>query len=165
MKAVLVPIPVGAPEIAVKTSRKMSELLSSDLPWYHEGLRFECTQCGNCCTGAPGFVWVTDDEVQAIATYLDKPVGEVRLLHTRPAKGKRSLTEFANGDCTYLDPHTRGCTIYPVRPAQCRTWPFWKSNIATPAAWQETCDGCPGAGHGTLVSLEVIQERASKVEI
>lgn len=137
----------------------------TDLPWYHAGLQFECTQCGNCCTGSPGFVWVTEDDVRAIADYLDKPIGEIRLMHTRPARGKSSLTEFANGDCTFLDPQTRGCKIYPVRPIQCRTWPFWNSNIATPEAWQETCRDCPGAGNGPLYSLDVIQQRAAEVDI
>ncbi|MFM1805538.1 MAG: hypothetical protein RL136_2417, partial [Planctomycetota bacterium] len=30
-------------------------------PWYAEGLRFECTQCGNCCSGGPGAVWFTPE--------------------------------------------------------------------------------------------------------
>ena len=25
----------------------------SDLPWYHAGLKFTCTQCGDCCSGTP----------------------------------------------------------------------------------------------------------------
>ena len=30
--------------------------------WYaEEGLAFECTGCGDCCTGAPGYVWVIRD--------------------------------------------------------------------------------------------------------
>ncbi len=134
-------------------------------PWYRDGLRFECTQCGDCCTGGPGFVWVTDDEVQAIAAYLDKPVGEIRLLHTRPARGMTSLTEYLNGDCTFLDPQTRGCRVYPVRPAQCQTWPFWRGNIETPADWEQTCRVCPGSGRGELVPLEVIEERVSRTHL
>lgn len=128
-------------------------------PWYQNGLRFECTQCGACCTGAPGYVWVNDEEVQAIARYLDKPVGEIRLLATRPAKGKVSLREHANGDCIYFDPRSRRCTVYPVRPVQCRTWPFWSGNVSSPEAWAETGQGCPGVGRGQIVPLEVIQTR------
>ena len=34
--------------------------MTADSPeWYRDGLRFECTRCGACCTGAPGYVWVT----------------------------------------------------------------------------------------------------------
>jgi Fe-S-cluster containining protein len=134
-------------------------------PWYRDGLRFECTQCGDCCTGGPGYVWVTDAEVQAIARHLDKPVGEIRLLHTRPARGAISLTEHLNGDCTFLDPQTRGCRIYTVRPVQCRTWPFWHGNVETPADWERTCRVCPGSGRGELVPLEVIEDRLAQTEL
>ena len=48
---------------------------AEDGPWYRYGLSFECTQCGNCCTGGPGFVWVEEEEIRAIADFLDKPIG------------------------------------------------------------------------------------------
>lgn len=136
-----------------------------DLPWYAEGLRFRCTQCGHCCTGAPGAVWVTEEELQAIADHLGKSIGEMKLLHTRSLRGQTSLREFANGDCEFFDGRTRGCTIYPVRPIQCRTWPFWRSNIASPEDWTETQRGCPGAGQGDFVSLAEIEQRASQIDL
>ena len=134
-------------------------------PWYQDGLQFECTGCGDCCTGGPGYVWVDAAEIEAIAAYLDKPLGEIRLLHTRPARGGTSLTEHLNGDCTFLDPRTRRCQIYPVRPKQCRTWPFWRSNIATPEDWQRTCEVCPGSGKGPLIPLETIEARAAEIDL
>jgi Fe-S-cluster containining protein len=134
---------------------------SAEPPWYRDGLRFECTQCGNCCSGFPGFVWITDDELAAIASFLGKSTGEVRLLHTRLYGGRLSLSEFANGDCTFFDPKTRGCSIYPARPTQCRTWPFWRSNLESPESWQRTAAGCPGIGHGDFVPLEAIESRAA----
>src|SRR5688572_18227267 len=124
---------------------------ASSQPWYAPGLSFRCTGCGNCCTGSPGFVWVSTEEIAAIAAHLDKSIGEIRLLHTRPARGLTSLTEFANGDCTFFDPQTRKCRIYEARPRQCRTWPFWESNVETPEAWSRTQANCPGAGQGDFV--------------
>jgi Fe-S-cluster containining protein len=138
---------------------------TNDEKWYQDGLKFKCTQCGNCCTGDPGNVWVENEEVQAIAEYLDKPIGEIRLFHTRPVRGRVSLIDFANGDCTFFDPQNRGCTIYPVRPKQCRTWPFWRSNIDTEKDWLETQKHCPGAGQGDFVSLAEIERRATEIEI
>ncbi|TWT57903.1 Flagellin N-methylase [Thalassoglobus neptunius] len=138
--------------------------MSSDV-WYQDGLQFSCSQCGNCCTGTPGYVWVTDKEVEAIAEYLDKPVGEIRLLYTRPARGIVSLREFANGDCIFFDGEKRGCQIYPVRPAQCQTWPFWRVNIDTPEKWEETKRICPGAGQGEFVSLESIEEQLERTHL
>ena len=137
----------------------------SQEPWYRDGLKFSCTGCGNCCTGAAGAVWVDEDDLERIAQHLDKPIGEIRLMHTRVLRGKISLTEFPNGDCVFFDGQTRGCKIYPVRPLQCRTWPFWKSNIADEQAWQQTVNECPGAGCGELVQLEEIERRASVIDL
>lgn len=137
----------------------------NDEPWYKDGLRFTCTQCGNCCTGAPGVVWVNDEEVAAIAEYLGKSIGETKIDHTRLVGRRTSLREFDNGDCTFFDGKTRRCTIYLVRPQQCRTWPFWNSNITRPESWKGVQQTCPGAGQGQLYTLEQIQERAAVIRL
>src|SRR5882724_7649642 len=72
-------------------------------PWYQEGLRFECTRCGNCCTGAPGFVWVSPEELVELARLLNLPVETVRALYTRAASRGPTLREKANGDCIFFD--------------------------------------------------------------
>lgn len=133
-------------------------------PWYQDGLRFRCTRCGNCCTGAPGFVWVEDEEVAAIAELRGETVAQVFARYTRRAQGKRSLRERPNGDCIFFD-KAQGCTIYPARPRQCRTWPFWESNVATPEAWQRTCTVCPGSGQGELISAEEITRRVRAIRL
>src|SRR5262245_51283975 len=119
-------------------------------PWYADGLRFTCTRCGDCCTGEPGAVWVNDEELRAIAERLGEPVGEVTARLTRLIGRRRTLREKADGDCVFYD-RAAGCTIYDIRPRQCRTWPFWESNVETPAAWQRTCAKCPGSGQGELI--------------
>lgn len=134
-------------------------------PWYQDGLRFTCTQCGNCCTGSPGFVWVSAEEVRRIADFKGLSLGEMQIHHLRFVAGRTSLREFPNGDCTFLDGATRKCSIYPVRPAQCQTWPFWNSNLENEAAWQRTQSVCPGAGRGQLYDLEQIVSIAEVVDI
>ena len=129
----------------------------SEEPWYKEGLRFQCAECGGCCTGDPGVVWVSDDEIQQIAQFTGKSIGEIRLFHTRLVGNQVSLTEYANGDCTFFDARQRKCAIYPVRPPQCRSWPFWRSNVASPESWAQAESQCPGAGNGGLVACEEIQ--------
>ena len=133
-------------------------------PWYQDGLRFTCTQCGDCCTGEPGYVWVSDAELAALAEHRGETVAEVRDLYTRRTPRGRTLREKANGDCVFYD-RQRGCTVYPVRPAQCRTWPFWESNVATPADWERTCAVCPGSGHGELISAEEITQRLKVIRL
>jgi Fe-S-cluster containining protein len=136
----------------------------SKKPWYSDGLAFSCTRCGKCCTGEPGFVWVNDEEVAAIAEFLGEPVEEVRGLYTRRAKFSRTLREKDNGDCVFYD-REKGCTIYSVRPPQCRTWPFWESNVKTAEAWDETQRICPGSGHGELIPAEEITRRVKVIKM
>ncbi|GIW82569.1 MAG: zinc/iron-chelating domain-containing protein [Gemmatales bacterium] len=133
-------------------------------PWYENGLRFACTRCGNCCTGAPGFVWVNNDEVKAIADFLGQPLEETEGLYTRLANGRRTLRERPNGDCIFYH-REKGCTIYPVRPRQCQTWPFWESNVRTPECWQKAGEHCPGIGQGPLISAEEITRRVRVIRL
>ena len=133
-------------------------------PWYRDGLRFRCTQCGKCCTGAPGYVWVNAEEVRAIAAYRGESVEQTLALYTYEAGRRRSLREKGNGDCVFYDKEA-GCTIYPVRPRQCRTWPFWESNVVTPEAWEQTCEICPGSGQGDLISAEEITRRLRVIRL
>jgi Fe-S-cluster containining protein len=132
--------------------------------WYQDGLRFRCTRCGACCTGPPGFVWVNEEEVAAIADFRGETVAEIEARFLREVGSKRSLRERANGDCVFYEKQA-GCTIYPVRPRQCRTWPFWESNVRTPEDWQRTCRVCPGSGQGELISAEEITRRLKVIKL
>ena len=132
--------------------------------WYRDGLRFQCTRCGNCCTGPPGVVWVTQDEIEAIAEYRGEPYAEVHAMYTRIVGRQRSLRERENGDCVFYD-RAQGCTIYPVRPRQCQTWPFWDSNLKSEHAWKQTCETCPGAGQGDLIPEQDITRRWRVIRI
>ena len=134
-------------------------------PWYADGLRFACTQCGHCCTGTPGFVWVYDQEIAALAAELGQPVEEVRGLYTRGEGGtRRSLKEKPNGDCVFYD-RAAGCTVYPVRPRQCRTWPFWECNTNSPEDWARAAAECPGCNRGDLIPAEEITRRVKVIRI
>ena len=75
----------------------------------------------------------------------------------RQVGNRRSLTEYPDGDCIFLDPQTRHCMVYSARPIQCRTWPFWDSNLRTEEDWEDTCQSCPGAGKGKLHNIEKIE--------
>jgi len=133
-------------------------------PWYKDGLRFQCTQCGNCCTGEPGYVWINDEELAALAEFRGESVEEVTALYTRMARRGRTLREKVSGDCVFYD-RERGCTVYPVRPRQCRTWPFWESTASTPERWEHTCSICPGSGQGELISSEEITRRMKVIRL
>jgi Fe-S-cluster containining protein len=78
---------------------------------------------------------------------------------------RHSLKEQANGDCVFYDRTGGGCTVYAARPRQCRSWPFWDSNLKTPQSWAQTCRECPGAGQGNFYSLEQIEAEAARIRI
>lgn len=132
--------------------------------WFREGLRFECTQCGNCCTGEPGFVWVNQQEIVAMAALVGMDVAEFQQKCVRRAHGSRSLREKPNGECVLYEPGA-GCTVYEARPRQCRSWPFWESNLESRQAWLRMCRGCPGAGSGPLYTVEQILEESARIRV
>jgi len=138
----------------------------SNQPWYANGLRFECTQCGDCCTGAPGFVWVNAEEISALARLVGiDDVDEFERLYVRKVGVRKSLVEFPNGDCVFFDNDKRNCSVYSARPRQCKTWPFWNSNLRSPEAWEQTCQQCPGSGKGKLYSVDQIRKNSEIINI
>jgi len=147
---------------------------SGGAPWYAGGLKFTCSQCGNCCTGGPGFVWISKEEIVRLAEFLRLTPQQVVEKYCRRVEGKFSLKEHRNArgeyDCVFLKEEKverpaggsgagaggdekviltrRGCTIYPVRPLQCRTWPFWDTNLSSREAWDRSAQRCHGMNHG-----------------
>jgi Fe-S-cluster containining protein len=75
------------------------------------------------------------------------------------------LVEFLDGDCVFFDNQTRKCRVYEHRPRQCRTWPFWNSNLNTPDDWRHTCKVCPGSGAGRLYQLEEIESMRAVIDV
>ena len=148
-----------------KKSTKTSE--ERDGPWYQDGLRFQCTGCGNCCSGAPGYIWVNQAEIDALAEFLGLTTAAFERKYVRPVGVRRSLKELPrrNYDCVFLDPETRRCQVYEHRPRQCRTWPFWNSNLKNSKSWQEAAQDCPGCEKGQLYQLAEIEEQASVIRV
>lgn len=143
----------------------MSKNDSNGQPWYKDGLQFKCSGCGDCCTGSPGYVWVNKEEIAKLAALVGLDVEEFEARNVRMVGVRKSLVEYENGDCVFFDNKSRKCTVYNARPRQCRTWPFWDSNIRTEKAWKATCEVCPGSGRGKLYSLEAIDKQASVIRV
>ena len=132
--------------------------------WYADGLHFACQECGRCCTGEPGYVWVTKHELGLIAKFLKMDEKDLRTKHTRRVGLRISLTELSNGDCTFLQDgeEGRGCKIYSVRPLQCRTWPFWNLNLASSRSWNSAARKCCGINRDEFHSLEEIEAQRTR---
>jgi hypothetical protein len=134
-------------------------------PWYVAGLAFECVGCGRCCAGPQeGYVWITDEEIAAVAEFLHLSEEQMRRRYVRKVGRRQSLVEQAGtNDCIFLTPAadgSRSCRIYPVRPMQCRTWPFWPSNLRDPESWAEAGVRCPGINRGPLHDAAAIEAKS-----
>lgn len=126
-------------------------------PFFSDGLRFECTRCGACCTGEPGIIRVSGAEIDAIAAYLEIPLEEIRDRYVRMDAEDLGIREREDGACSFWSKH--GCAVYLVRPLQCRLYPFWFRLLRNPDAWEAESKRCPGIGRGRLWSEEEILER------
>lgn len=132
--------------------------------WYKEGLRFKCTQCGKCCTGSPGYVWITDEDIQEMARFLNISPQEFVETYTRQAYGRLALLEKSiSYDCIFLK-NKKECQLYGARPKQCRKFPWWPGNLDSPKNWEEAAQGCEGINHpdAPLISFEHIEEQRCK---
>lgn len=134
--------------------------------WFDDegGLRFACTQCGNCCSGPPGYVLFTDEEAARLAARLDLSVPEFLRRYAHDTARGRSLRETrgpAGLDCVFLDrasvPGRAICAVYEDRPAQCRAWPFWPIVVRSREDWGAAGRVCPGIGRGQLVPPERVR--------
>jgi hypothetical protein len=133
--------------------------------WYKDGLHFSCTECGNCCTGPPGYVWVCPEEIGMLSQFIGRKDGRLADDQLRQIGIRFSLTERSNGDCVFLQHLPSGqrvCEAYPVRPLQCRTWPFWNSNLQSQRAWDQAGRMCPGINRGKLHTFEEIEQQRTK---
>ena len=128
---------------------------SDKKPWYKNGLKFECQRCGNCCRGEPGIVKVDINDINRISSYLKMKQELFATQYLRLVSGSLSLREFKNGDCFMYD---NGCTIYPIRPLQCRTFPFWKSNLKIESDWERQKHTCPGMDKGRLYAWQEVEK-------
>lgn len=104
-----------------------------------------CKTCpGNCCNGVSGNIWVSPIEIERIAEYLKIKREEFIPDYLRRINNRFSIKELRTGDnyaCVFFDKEKNDCGIYPVRPEQCRTFPFWpwfREHL------KEVLEECPG---------------------
>lgn len=132
--------------------------------WYSKGLRFECTQCGNCCRnhGDYSFVYLSDLDVARISEHLGLTEERFLAEHCQLVDGWVTL-RMDEPACAFLLEDQR-CAIYPVRPKQCATWPFWEENLEERVWKGPVAECCPGIGRGDLVPAEEVERIARETE-
>ena len=108
-------------------------------------------------------MWVTRDDVEAIAAHMRISPQEMMDKYVRKVGRRMSLREVKKTkDCVFLETTLDGqrqCSIYRHRPTQCLTWPFWQSNIHRQDDWLLAGTRCVGVNRGKLHTLEEIETR------
>lgn len=134
-------------------------------PWYSNGLRFRCTQCGNCCRnhGEYSFVNLSEVELRAIPEFLGLTREQFLSRYCVKEPGSLWTLRMDQPACPFLADGNR-CSIYPVRPKQCATWPFWIENLRREAWEGPVKQCCPGIDRGELHSAEEVERIARETE-
>ena len=129
--------------------------------WLEDGLRFECTSCGDCCRNHSKYVYVylSEADVLTISRHLSLKRDQFLERFCNLEDGAYSLLH-GDPDCPFLEKNR--CRIYPVRPKQCATWPFWTENLKKETWEGPVADCCPGIGKGALWSAEEIVKIAAE---
>ncbi|MCE2389978.1 MAG: YkgJ family cysteine cluster protein [Proteobacteria bacterium] len=130
------------------------------------GLRFECTLCGACCTarGEYAHVYLDEREAEDLADFLGLDSDTFARRYTfRDEYGWTQLA-IREGVCTFLDRETNTCRVYPARPGQCRSFPFWPEYIERGRWTPEAKRLCEGVGRGRLYSDDEVAVLLSERE-
>lgn len=133
-------------------------------PWYADGLRFACQpDCGRCCSRHDeyAYIYLREEDVPALAERLGLTVPAFLAEWTALDDGDLVL-KMGDAACPFLDGVR--CTVYEARPTQCRTFPFWKENLARRRDWEQLASFCPGIDRGPVHPLHVIRETVAKRE-
>jgi uncharacterized protein len=91
----------------------------------------KCDSCGGyCCRGESGYIWVKYQEMENIAKKLSISLEDFAIIYLKKVGHRYSLLEKQLGEddyaCIFFDESINRCSIYDVRPNQCRTFPFWQ---------------------------------------
>jgi Fe-S-cluster containining protein len=106
-------------------------------------------------------VWVTDADVARMAKHKGMTPEAFAATYVREVGDRRSLKEERGGDCVMLE--NGKCSVYPVKPTPCSTFPFWDEVLESPESWAATAAKCPGMDHGDAYSREEVDLLASGV--
>ncbi|MBM3183830.1 MAG: YkgJ family cysteine cluster protein [Chlamydiae bacterium] len=117
-----------------------------EAPWFAEGLKFKCTECGKCCTGSPGYVFLSSSDLERLAEHFSVTSDIFIKTYTYKVDDRLSLIDRpGTTDCIFLK--DKRCTIYYARPTQCRTFPWWLHFLKDDAAWEKAASHCEGINH------------------
>ena len=134
-------------------------VMSSLQPFYANGLAFECTRCSACCRHDPGYVFLSQNDLDKLCAHSGMSESDFRKKYCRVVDfgivKRLSLIEKKNFDCVFWEGD--GCSVYAARPLQCRAFPFWMQNVESAENWQSVAQDCPGVNRGKVHDRAIIE--------
>lgn len=114
-------------------------------------------------------MYFSPSEFEALVAYLEKARGLTREIIIKDymfphLDSYTARDDFPDGHCIFFE-KGKGCSVYEVRPSQCRDFPFWKCNLTSKSEWEETAKMCPGMNQGREWSPEEIYAISSKARL
>lgn len=106
-------------------------------------------------------MYLTEQDVERAAQFLGISAAEFERRHVYRTKNQRRLRMPRHASCTFLTPE--GCSIHPVKPVQCRIFPFWPELLEDKREWKRTARWCPGIGKGELIQIETARTLAREM--
>jgi hypothetical protein len=101
---------------------------------------FTCRRCGNCCKGYGG-TFIAETEIKKIAAHIHTDPNTFVENYCQISGGKTILAQAEDMYCIFWDGL---CTIHPVKPRMCKTWPFIESVLIDIHNWHIMASLCPG---------------------
>ena len=97
------------------------------------------------------------DEAAAIARYMETSEDLFLDWFVRWIDDKLALVDGPEEHCIFLEDGK--CTVYPVRPKQCRTYPFWPEILISKDKWNNEVMRCEGINQGDVVDTEHVEQQ------
>ena len=89
-----------------------------------------CALCkGRCCVGESGNIFANPSELEALRAHFGLSEAEFSARYLRKVGARYSFKEFAYKGgfaCIFFDKKAKNCSVYELRPKQCRSFPFWE---------------------------------------
>ncbi len=128
-----------------------------------QGLRFACQRGCTVCCRQPGFVYLTEQDLERAAEFLHVTKREFERRYVYRTRNRLRLRVPRQSQCSFLT--DEGCSIHEAKPTQCRVFPFWPELVESRREWRKAAGYCPGMDAGPLIKIETARNRAGEMRL
>lgn len=124
-------------------------------------MRFACQSgCTKCCEQR-GYVYLSAADLPRIAAHLGIAARAFERQYVYRTRNFLRLRKPRAAQCHFLK--AEGCAVHPVKPVQCRVFPFWPELVEGRREWTRTAEYCPGIGMGPLIKIGTALETSAEM--